>query len=52
MFFVTYRNTDTGKTHTDEFTSERDAMRCLTNVELYTNLELISTNVDASKFRR
>lgn len=52
MYFVTYRNTDTEKTITDNFTNERDAMRCVTQVELYINLELIDTNVDRTKFRR
>lgn len=55
-YFVTYRNTDTGVETTEtfdrpEYFNENDAMSILTQVEIYTNLELVETNVDRSKFR-
>ncbi len=55
MFYVTYRNTDTGRESTEEFNrpgyhNERAAMNLVTEVDIMSNLELVSTNVDRSKF--
>lgn len=56
MFFVTLRNTDTGEFRTERFErpgydNEREAMRLIGQVELMTNLALVTHNVDVSKFR-
>jgi len=56
MFTVTYRDTETGQEFTKTFDkpgyhNEREAMRLVTTVDIMSNLELVSTNVDVSKFR-
>lgn len=55
-YFVTYRNTDTGREVTEtfdrpEYHNELDAMHLVSDVEIMMNLELVATNVDRSKFR-
>lgn len=55
-YFVTYRNTDTGREVTETFDrpgyhNELDAVHLVSDVGVMMNLELVATNVDRSKFR-
>jgi hypothetical protein len=53
MFNVTFSD-QTGRVISEDHTTELDAARAITSVELYDNLTLIShsDNIDRSKFRR
>ncbi|MEV7467168.1 hypothetical protein AB0O20_11805 [Streptomyces kronopolitis] len=52
-FQVVYLDTNTRRVHTRNHATELDAVRNLTNVELISNLELVSRsdNIDKTKFR-